>query len=175
MTTGGAWPVPPSDSVVVLVDADSAVERDVVDRWIRNECPLSISADEIDAIHLPDPVSSENDAALAALGRELASESDPWLIPVRVVWLPRERGGERTVRLRDVLRHLGDPRHPRTWSQRRIVRSEPDRCRVNVGEPARVSELRARWNAISGDDPSPLAFTQFVARQATLALERAES
>lgn len=54
--------------------------------------------------------------------------------------------------------------------QRRILRSEPDRCRVVVGEPATVSDLRSRFE--NGGDARELA--TFISRQRALALERAE-
>ena len=52
---------------------------------------------------------------------------DPWLTPLRVVWLPPEHDGDRVVRLRDVVLNLGDPRHPRALLQRWIMKRHPDR------------------------------------------------
>jgi glycerol-3-phosphate O-acyltransferase len=89
--------------------------------------------------------------------------------PVRVAWLPRERGGARAARVSDLLA-FRNPRRPREAEQRRILRSEPDRCPVVVGEPATVSDLRSRFE--DGGDAGELA--AFVGRQGALALERAE-
>ena len=154
------------EPVVVLADASTSVEREVLDAWLRRE------HGDLEVIQLHDPASGDHRAQLDARVR---ADDDPWLTPLRVVWLPPERDGHRVVRLRDVVLHLGDPRHPRTGSQRRITRSHPDRCRVVVGESARVSALRKRWATVSGDGDRAGAFTEFVCRQATLALERAES
>jgi glycerol-3-phosphate O-acyltransferase len=54
--------------------------------------------------------------------------------------------------------------------QAQIVRSEPDRYRVVAGEPARLRDLRRRFDS----DPDADGFGAFVGRQARLALERSE-
>lgn len=97
---------------------------------------------------------------------------DPLIVPVRVTWLPRERDGERNVRIADLLA-LTNPRKPWSRLQPRIARREPDRARVVAGEPALASELRERFAAESGGGDER-AFADFVRRQATLACERAE-
>src|SRR5205823_3837245 len=104
------------------------------------------------------------------LAQQLSADDqgDPEIVPVRVAWLPRERDGDRKARMRDVLA-LKDPRRPSPTAQDRIARREPERYRVVVGEPARVSELRGRFEARRGE-----RFDTFVERQGVLALERAE-
>ena len=102
----------------------------------------------------------------ALLDRERSS--DPEVVPVRVAWLAPARRGERRARLRDVLL-LNDPRRPRRASQERIAREDPDRFRVITGEPARLGELRRRFESDGGE-----AFGTWVERQGALALERAE-
>jgi glycerol-3-phosphate O-acyltransferase len=94
--------------------------------------------------------------------------SDREVVPVRVAWLPAERGGVRRARMREVLA-LRDPRRPKPAAQARMARSEPERYRVIVGAGARVSELRDRFADRNGE-----AFDTFVERQGVLALERAE-
>ncbi len=94
---------------------------------------------------------------------------DTRLVPVRVAWLPEERGGRRAARLNDVLTGH-DPYHPSERQQRRILARQPGRAAVLVGEPATVGSLRQRWaETTSGDD-----FPGYVARRATLALDQAE-
>jgi glycerol-3-phosphate O-acyltransferase len=56
--------------------------------------------------------------------------------------------------------------------QPRIIRREPDRARVVAGTPATVGELRARYGRPASG--AHAGFAEFVARQATVALERAE-
>jgi glycerol-3-phosphate O-acyltransferase len=91
------------------------------------------------------------------------------LVPVRVAWLPEEHGGRRAARLTDLVPG-GDPYHPGERRQRRILSRQPGRAVVLTGEPATIGELRQRWAEIAGDDD----FAAFVARRATLALDRAE-
>jgi len=78
------------------------------------------------------------------------------------------------VRLSDVLR-FGDPRDPGPLRQRWILWREPDRCRIVAGDPAPASELRSRWREAAGASArETTSLAEFVTRQATLALERAE-
>src|SRR6185503_17773144 len=103
----------------------------------------------------------------------LAVGDDPLLAPLRVAWLPAARDGARPARLAKLLT-LGDPRDPGRLRQR-VLRRRPDRCRVIVADPAPVSELRERWRRAGGADAAHTAsLSDFVARQAALALERAE-
>ncbi len=75
----------------------------------------------------------------------------------------------RAATLTDLLA-LSNPRRPGPRLQARILRVEPDRCRIVPAEPARLSELRARFDRQRVTE----GFSSFVGRQATLALERAE-
>jgi glycerol-3-phosphate O-acyltransferase len=94
------------------------------------------------------------------------------LIPVRVAWRPEEHAGGRVARLHDLLPGR-DPYHPSEHQQERILARQPGRATVLVGEPATVASLRQHWaEATGGDDPA--GFGGYVARRATLALDRAE-
>lgn len=94
------------------------------------------------------------------------------LIPVRVAWLPEEHAGRRAARLTDIMPGQ-DPYHPSERQQQRILGRQPERAVVLAGEPATVGSLRQRWtDATGGEDPA--GFAAYVARRATLALDRAE-
>jgi glycerol-3-phosphate O-acyltransferase len=94
---------------------------------------------------------------------------DVRLVPVRVAWLPEEHAGRRAARLNDMLPGH-DPYHPGDRQQRRILARQPGRAVVLAGEPATIGSLRQRWaETTDGDD-----FGSYVARRATLALDRAE-
>src|SRR5207249_826400 len=94
--------------------------------------------------------------------------------PLRAAWLPPEGGGARAARLSRLL-SVGDPRDPGRLRQAQVLRRHPDRCRVVVAEPAPASELRERWRRTGGTDVGHTAgLSEFVARQAALALDRAE-
>ena len=104
----------------------------------------------------------------------LAAGDDALLAPLRVAWLPAEGNGVRRASLASLL-SLGDPRDPGRWRQARVLRRHPERCRIVVAEPAPVSDLRERWRRAGGADLAQTAgLSEFVARQAALALDRAE-
>ena len=99
----------------------------------------------------------------------LDGDEDVRLVPVRVAWLPEEHGGRRVARVAD-LRPGHDPYHPSERQQQRIMARQPGRAVVLAGEPATLGSLRQRWAETTDDDD----FAAYVARRATLALDRAE-
>jgi len=110
----------------------------------------------------------------------LDRDDDTTLLPVRVAWLPEENAGRRIARLADLLPGR-DPYAPSERQQQRILARQPGRARVLAGEPATIGSLRRRWAEATGgdeaDDPAGMPrsdFGGFVARRATLALDRAE-
>jgi glycerol-3-phosphate O-acyltransferase len=140
---------------VVLEFASTSTEREVLEDWRRSQG----GGDDVRVVASGDP----------DLAGELEEDGDSLVTPVRVAWLPRQRAGARAARMSDLLA-FRNPRGPRESVQKRILRREPDRCRVIVGEPATVGEMRTRMG--NGHGNGELA--QFVARQGALALERAE-
>ena len=118
------------------------------------------------------PVASLGPAAAEVPGEVLDRGEDTVLVPVRVAWLPEERAGRRAARLADMMPGR-DPYRPSERQQQRILARQPSRARVLVGEPATIGALRRRWaEATGGEDPDD--FGAYVARRATLALDRAE-
>ncbi len=138
------------DRTVVLALADTPVERGVVDEFAAGR---TVAHDPAEAVKLA-----------AANGAEIA--------PVGVAWLPPERDGGHRFSLRDL--RFGDPSKPGARAQERLLSKTPERCRIVVGEPAAVDDLRARWERHSGEAGDGDGFTRFVARQARLAVDRAE-
>ena len=115
----------------------------------------------------------EGRAVAPRLEARLAAGDDPALQPLRVAWLPAERDGRRAARFYDLLT-LSDPRDPDRLRQHWLAR-RPDRWTVVVAEPARASDLRERWRGAVGKDVSEtVGLPGYVARAATLSLERAE-
>src|SRR5439155_26054511 len=87
--------------VVVAYTAGTAVERKLIERWARE-------AHGEDVPLVP--------AAAATLRPALQAGDNRLVVPVRVAWLPRERGGDRRMGWSDVLA-LTNPRRPRPRSQ----------------------------------------------------------
>jgi glycerol-3-phosphate O-acyltransferase len=143
--------------IVVLADVHTPVERGLVAEWAAVEHP---GAERLEGDH-------------AALAERLERGDDPLVVPVGVTWLPPERDGDRRVRAADLLA-LTNPHRPWSWAQPLIVRRDPARARVTAGEPAPVSDLRRRFGEQVGSVSGAAGFAPFVARQATLARERAE-
>ncbi len=168
------WPAADGRRTIFLLDASSPFERRRLRDWIGRHAPPGLGPEGYDAIRIPPTRRRRRRRSLTALEACLASENDALLAPLRVAWLPRRRGGDRSARLSDLLR-LGDPRDPDALRQRWIAHTQPDRCRIVAGEPAPISELRRRWRDAGGADVAETTgLAQFVARQAVLALERSE-
>ncbi|HJY04646.1 MAG TPA: glycerol-3-phosphate 1-O-acyltransferase, partial [Streptosporangiaceae bacterium] len=111
-------------------------------------------------------------AAAEVPGEVLDRGEDTVLVPVRVAWLPEEHAGGRMARLADLVPGR-DPYRPSERQQQRILARQPGRAALLVGEPATIGALRQRWTeATGGEDPDD--FGAYVARRATLALDRAE-
>src|SRR5947209_11805507 len=146
---------PDAGSPLLLLYARTDAEENVLRGWIEETGRVDTAA-----VH----------AGRDELAGWLAGNgpADPDVVPVRVAWLPTERGGVRRARLRDVLA-LRDPRRPTPAVQERIARKEPERYRVIVGDAARISDLRHRHAGRNSE-----SFEAFVERQGVLALERAE-
>ena len=110
-----------------------------------------------------------------AVARLVASLDDDAVVlaPVRVAWLPPEAGGGRAAAWRDLI-SLNDPRDPSERVKRRLLaQKKTARWTIAEAAPATLAVLRARWKQRTGG-AIDADFAGFVARQAELALERAE-
>ncbi|ORM08387.1 glycerol-3-phosphate 1-O-acyltransferase [Prescottella equi] len=116
--------------------------------------------------------SGEPTVTMATAGQAMSAlvlrDDDPILTPVRVVWMPDTTNSHRGQRLREVL-SARDPLHIAPNAQRRVLRSDPGRCKVIEGDPASLTEMRERLAERGGG-----SLPDFIRRQAALALERAE-
>jgi len=168
------WSAAGGRRVVFLLDASSPLERDVLGQWIERGRPDGVTRAGYDTVSIPPSRRRRAGRVDPRLEALLAAGDDPLLAPLRVAWLPASGNGSGRTSLRALLT-LGDPRDPGRWRQARVLRSHPERCRVVVAEPARASELRERWRRAGGADAAHTAgLPEFVARQAALALDRAE-
>ena len=152
-----------ADDPVLLIQAGTPTEKRLIRERVAAAGGTSRSLAELGPPGLPD----------AELPDEvLDRDDDTALVPLRVAWLPEERAGRRTAQLVDMLPGR-DPYRPSERQQQRILARQPGRARVLAGEPATIGSLRQRWaEATGGDDPDD--FAAYVARRATLALDRAE-
>ncbi len=140
-----------TEAVVVLAEARTSCEMQAVTEWASTAYPGA-------------PVRRPGDVDFDRL------TPDTLLVPVRPVWLPAVRQGERRVTLGDVL-VLSNPRRPVGLLQPLIRGRRPDSLRVVEGVPATVEELHERYTRdLAEGEP----FGKFVAVQASLSAERAE-
>ena len=168
-----AWPDVERRPIVFLLDAASRLERRALEHWIGAHRPQGGSASDIEMLPVPSARGRKRklDPKLEA---RVATGDDPLLAPLRVAWLPPRIDGVHRTRLRDLL-STGDPRDPGILRQWWVRRRHPERCRVVAGKPAPLSQLRDRWQRACGTDAAQTTgLADFVALQATLALERAE-
>jgi len=169
-----AWPESPSGRIVFLLDAASGLERRLLEAWIAERRPVTLPDEDLETVPIPATRRGGTGRLDPRLESRLAAGDDPLLAPLRVCWLPRKRNGRRKVLFHNILL-LGDPRDPGRLRQRWIRAQEPDLVRIVAGEPAPASELRARWRRACGSTGAEtMGLAEFVARQAALALERAE-
>ena len=154
---------PSGADVVYLLDAGSDLEADMLEKWVG-----SAVDGEPRLVRL---MSSRRARAgdTRELQEVLTSESDPYLIPLRVVWLAPGKDGNRSVGWSDAFKP-GDPRDPRGIRARLIRVLRPGRVRLTAAIGARVSELTEDYGANGGMEP----FSAFVTRRAWRVLDRAE-
>lgn len=160
--------------VVFLLDASSGIEQRLLLDWIKEH--HSLPGIPWEAIPIP-PSRRRRRRRRARLDPRLeaclAGTDDPLLTPLRVAWLtPSRKHGPFRRLARLVL--FGDPRDPGRLRQWAACRT-PERFQVVAGDAATVTELRDRWVHAGGPGSSETTgLAEFVARQAALALERAE-
>ncbi|WP_168702579.1 glycerol-3-phosphate 1-O-acyltransferase [Gordonia paraffinivorans] len=139
-----------TDPVLVLTKARTSCEMQAVSEWAADAYPDAEirPGSEVDFEELP---------------------PETLLVPVRPVWLPAARQGERRVTLGDVL-VLSNPRRPLGPMQPIIRKRRPDALRVAAGEPATIAQLRDRHDR----EQVASSFDEFVRLQASISAERAE-
>jgi glycerol-3-phosphate O-acyltransferase len=165
------WPTEKPCRVIFLVDAASRAERRIAEAWIKANKPEHCAGPrEPDVVPIPCSRRPRKQKIDPRLAFAVASQDDPLMAPLRVVWFPQTREMGRQVRFRDI--PFGNPRDPNFIRQAWILWRRPELCRLVAGEPARLSALRERWAEQAHQSDS--SFRQFVAQQAALALERAE-
>ncbi|HEY8518408.1 MAG TPA: glycerol-3-phosphate 1-O-acyltransferase [Candidatus Binatia bacterium] len=165
-----SWPASNGHRVVFLLDASSRLERRLLEDWIERHRPAGATYEVVD---IP-PSRRRRRRIDGRLESCVASEGDPLMAPLRVAWERKKVDGVRENPLRELLT-VGDPRDPGPLRQHVILRRHPERCMIVAAEPAPLSALRERWRQAGGFDPThTTGLADFVWRQATLALERAE-
>lgn len=148
--------VDPSDRVVYLIDAATALDTQAANQWIDDQGGGSASGPSARPVSL----TLRRGGLSEFLTRAQGEGSDPLFVPLRVS-RPQRR----------ILRLLAPPARLRSrpgW-RRWLTPAGSDHGVVVVGKPATLTELLERFNRTGGR-----SLTAFVGRQASLALDRAE-
>ena len=154
---------PAGSRVVYLLDAASDYEAALLTRWAREE-----TGGEVETVRITSSRRGRG-GEIDELAEELAAPDDPFLIPLRVLWLAPMKKGRRAVSWWDVLRP-GDARDPRGLRARWIRMARPGRMRLTAAAGAHASDMAEDYQTSGQVDP----LTSFVTRRAWLILDRAE-
>jgi len=165
------WPSTDVGSVLFLLDASHRVEENLLREWLQAEQGTSDFNGTVESVLVPIAHAPE-DIPTQALARALDISPDTLIVPLRVVWLSSVDEKGSAPRIRDLL--LGNPRRPRAGKARRILGRTPERVKRIVAEPATLDDLRRRYAARFGETASTGQLAEFVAGQASLALDIAE-
>lgn len=151
-------------AAVYLLDASTGLEDRLLRAW------LARCGSEGTILNLrPSRIRRPGRKSDPGVGKLIDDGNPRWVVPLRVVWMPTERQGRRSVSWWDVLK-LGDPRDPRWFRDYLILRLFPDRVRIVVGRGASAAAMaKARVNSAQDVDAR-----EFVTRRAWRALDRAE-
>ncbi|MFO7298756.1 MAG: 1-acyl-sn-glycerol-3-phosphate acyltransferase [Actinomycetes bacterium] len=152
---------PDGKQAVYLIDASSALEERILRSWLAREVGASARS-----IRITPSRRHHNAASTDYLTRILADDSDPYLIPLRVVWMAPERNGSRSVDWTDIFKP-GDPRDPRWLRAWWTLIFKPSRVVRVSGAGASVSELRRAYEESEDID----GLVPFVTRRAWRALD----
>ncbi len=170
------WPEPPAESVLFLLDAAHSVEQSLLEEWCEStRAGSGATATESKQVALSVLFGKKGRLDVGELPAFLDAPEDTLVVPMRVVWLPPESRRRPGPRLRDLI--AGDPRHPRRWVARAVLKLDPDRARCVKGAAATLGELRRAYGAQQEDresSPGDDDFAAFVVRRAGVALDIAE-
>ncbi len=132
-------------------------------RWVRQE--TEADAETVRITSSRRGKGGDREGLLAAL----TADDDPFLIPLRVLWLAPVKKGRRAASWWDVFRP-GDARDPKGLRGRWIRMASPGRIRLVAAAGEHASALAEDHQASGQVDP----FSSYVTRRAWLVLDRAE-
>ncbi len=160
-------PWPATEPVVFLCDTKSAVERSLLEAWVRDNDPRPSGAAPADLVDVV--LEGGTDADAVELREVLRRPGSTTIVPLRVAWLPELDKRRSRPRLRDLV--VGDARRSKTRVARWIQRQSIDRARCVAGAPAVLDQLRQRYDRTAADHAAAEDFASFVQRQASIVLD----
>ena len=165
------WKQIDSEQVLFIIDAEHGVEEGLLLQWLSNTKAQagfagSVSHCVVPIVHDPENIPTQG------LQMALQVAQDTLVVPVRVVWQTAIDEINTKPRLRDLLR--GNPRRPSKKKAQRILDTDPSRALCIMGKPATVGDLSSRYDQRRQIADVDTDLADYVAEQASLALEVAE-
>jgi glycerol-3-phosphate O-acyltransferase len=164
------WPAGAAE-VLLILDAPHGVDQQVLAAWLAAEREKSGFSGQATEVIVPIARAPES-IPTQGLARALGVAPETVVVPVRVVWSSSVDAKNSTPRLRDLL--WGNPRRPGAARARRMLKKHPERAQCIAGGPATLADLRAQYAHIHGEAGSAGQLADFIAGQASLALDVAE-
>ncbi len=171
------WPACDGHPVVFLLDHTTRFERRLVEAWLHDQRPASRPAaavGETEILSLRSGGSRFHATTLRRISALCSAAAPAFFVPLRMLWLPPH--GERSARTGFAAFSVGGQRAPGSLMQRWLHRRAPSRARPIAAEGATLEALRRRYlHSHPHGSVDPTGLSQFIGRQAVLALERAEA
>ncbi len=166
-----------ASKILFVIDAAHAVEESLLRNWLAQEgfdigASINLSDCVIPIADDPEDIPTEN------LSRSLNVDQDTLVVPIRVVWktpLDASNQSEKKPnkpRLADLWR--GNIRRPSKRKARKILNENANLAQCIVGQAATLSDLSARYQQRNEVAIISVDLADYVAEQASLALEVAE-
>jgi len=158
---------PNTKEIVFILDAGHAVERQLLDDWLTESQQKNKFGGIVHKVTVPIARQPED---ILADGLQILDDlaDDVLVMPLRVLWMRSEKLKGQPLQIRDFLKP--DQSHPNHAQAIKILKKEASRALKVASSPATVGELRERF-AQTGGEKNALAFAQYVAGQAALALD----
>jgi len=160
-----------SQQVLFIVDAAHQVEQSLLLEWLnktRTEHGFDGAVSHCVVTIAQDPENIPTDGLQMAL----QVSGDTLVVPVRVFWKTKFDKVDGKPRVRDLL--VGNQRRPSQRQAQRILNSDPTRALCILGKPATVADLTERYKQRRAIAKIDAKLADYVAEQASLALEVAE-
>ena len=162
-------------SILFIIDAANQVEEKLIRDWLqetKHQVEYQGSVHYI-VVQIGHDIENINSDKLSAA---LIVDSDTLLVPLRVVWKSKldnpNIADVDKPRWRDLIR--GNPRKPSYRKAQKIIASDPSRAVCVMGVPASLAWLKAEYEERQKNAILDKNLAEFVANQASLALEVAE-
>lgn len=165
------WPPQKDGQVLFIIDATHRVEEALLLDWLTDQKVHSQFQGHSSHVLVPIAKNPEK-VGTQKLAMALNVPMNTLLVPVRVVWMSSLDEKDNTPRLRDLFR--GNPRRPGPAQARAILRNTPERAVCIAAKPATMQELLDKLARRNDSDATDTQITEFIANQASLALEVAE-